>query len=69
MAVVLYGKGGGGRGGGKGRGVVLWFEVHQAMDSIEGNMVSVLLDIARVGASAWCDYLPTVEPPWAAGSS
>ena len=25
-------------------------------------MVSVLLAVARVGAHAWCSYLPRVEP-------
>ena len=48
--------------------MVLWFGVHRAKDGIEGNMVSVLLDVARVGARAWCSYLPRVEPPWLLGS-
>ena len=30
-------------------------------------MVSVLLDVARVGARAWCSCLPRVEPPRATG--
>ena len=53
-----------GRGG---RRVVLWFGVPRAKDGIEGDMVSVLLDVARVGARAWCSCLPRVEPPWATG--
>ena len=56
------GKGEGRGGEGEGReksGVVVCSAPSQG---IGGNMVSVLLAVARVGAHAWCSYLPRVDP-------